>query len=73
MTEFHSSLTGNISFFVGCEEARLTHVVLIVASEKPYNKPMCLLNFTLSVQYSTNLISEHMFTDIAYIFSYCIN
>ena len=73
MTEFHSSLTGNISFFVGCEEAGLTLVVLIAASEKLYNKPMCLLNFPLSVKYSTNLIYERIFTNIAYILSYSIN
>lgn len=73
MIEFHSSLTGKISFFVGREEARLTLVVVIVSSEKQYNKPTCLLNFIWSVKYSTNLISEHIFTDIAYIFSYSIN
>jgi len=73
MIEFHSSRTGNNSFFVGCEEARLTLVVLIVASEKLYNKPMCLLNSTWSVKYSTNLISECIFTDTAYIYSYSTN
>lgn len=71
MIEFHSSLTGNISFFVGCEEAGLTLVVLIVSSEKQYNKPMCLLNFTWSVKYSTNFISERIFTD-TYIHTYSV-
>jgi hypothetical protein len=39
MIEFHSSLTGNISFFVGCEETGLTLVVLIVSSENSTTNP----------------------------------